>query len=737
MRFVRLASLTLATLLATSTGCTLDTAGSSAGDGGAGGASCKGGAGGTGGSAGKAGSGGNGAAGAQGGDAGAGGGESGAAGVGASGGAAGSGDPGGAGGASGEGGSSGTAGSAGTAGSGGASGEGGTAGASGKGGAGGTAGASGAAGIGGAGGSGGASGGGSGGAGGAAGGVTCASGYSDCDGNPDNGCEVNLVSTVTHCGQCDTVCEGTPNAAPTCVNGACKLLCAAGHVDCDGNYDNGCEAAPDSDPMNCGACGQQCPVAMNASATCAAATCGVKCLQGFDDCDGKPLNGCETATTTISNCGECGKACAAGPGATASCDAGVCGTTCNDGLLDCDGKQDNGCEIASLTDLANCGACGTACPAVKGAYCAGGVCKTTCTAPAADCDGNPANGCETDLETDGANCGACGHDCGGGACVGQKCQPVVLATGQLYPTDIALDADTVYWVNAGTEPLASAGNGEVKSIAKTGVGGEKLLANMQAFPRRIAVDSASVYFTAYGLSTAGYANGAVNLVSKSGVPGTALATGALAPLGITTAGGIVYWSEVITGKIKFSKAGDPTVTVAAGERPATVRVSNGTLFWTIWGAYTGCVGTECDFPNAVITSAPLAGGARTDITDKQPNADEFVVDGPEIYFIRRPTLASGVDGVVARVSSTGGPVAGIALNQPGARDVASDATHIYWTRGGSAAKAYADGAVLRVAKAGGTPEIITLEPGAFGLELDAGFVYYTSSSSGTVKRIAK
>src|SRR5690349_21776850 len=31
------------------------------------------------------------------------------------------------------------------------------------------------------------------------------------------------------------------------------------------------------------------------------------------------------------------------------------------------------------------------------------------------------------LNADPAHCGACGHDCLGGACVGAKCQPVILA----------------------------------------------------------------------------------------------------------------------------------------------------------------------------------------------------------------------------------------------------------------------------------------------------------------------
>jgi hypothetical protein len=70
------------------------------------------------------------------------------------------------------------------------------------------------------------------------------------------------------------------------------------------------------------------------------------------------------------------------------------------------------------TDVANCGACGTAC-AGDGAYCNAGRCA--CVGPLVDyCAGN---GCQ-DVSSDVNNCGACGNvcdpnqfnDCSAGVC---------------------------------------------------------------------------------------------------------------------------------------------------------------------------------------------------------------------------------------------------------------------------------------------------------------------------------
>ncbi len=243
--------------------------------------------------------------------------------------------------------------------------------------------------------------------------VSCDLGYDDCDGNPANGCEVNLSADVNHCGSCPNKCSAT-GCTPSCKSGVCGCSSCpvAGTADCDGDSSNGCETNTTSDPANCGGCGVTCS-APNATAACVNSTCEVaSCAPGWADCNGLFSDGCETSLKTLTNCGACNVTCALA-NATESCASGTCTlVACDPGFGDCDGNTANGCEINTNSSPAHCGDCGTACDATNGtATCTAGSCGITCNTGFANCDGNVANGCETNLGTNPSNCGGCGNVC--------------------------------------------------------------------------------------------------------------------------------------------------------------------------------------------------------------------------------------------------------------------------------------------------------------------------------------
>jgi hypothetical protein len=164
-------------------------------------------------------------------------------------------------------------------------------------------------------------------------------------------------------------CTAPTGQTATCVAGACRITCAAGFADCDGNTANGCEISLNTDANHCGRCGNACPRPVNTSPLClTGGTCGILCLTGFGDCDTNPANGCEAAFTADTSCGACGVRCAA----TEACSGGRCvpRPTCNRPLVACG---------ASCFDLrsnpAHCGACGNACP--TGQTCVLGRCAPT------------------------------------------------------------------------------------------------------------------------------------------------------------------------------------------------------------------------------------------------------------------------------------------------------------------------------------------------------------------------
>jgi hypothetical protein len=152
--------------------------------------------------------------------------------------------------------------------------------------------------------------------------VSCPSGWSCCGGS----C-VNLRLDEDNCGRCGAAC-GHPNAALSCVDSVCVIEeCRAGYADCNGNPQDGCEVALLTDVRDCGACGLSCDLPYALSG-CAQGRCTVRqCAAGRADCNASAEDGCEVdILTDPAHCGDCGTACSAAKGA-ASCKMGNCGVT--------------------------------------------------------------------------------------------------------------------------------------------------------------------------------------------------------------------------------------------------------------------------------------------------------------------------------------------------------------------------------------------------------------------------
>ncbi|MBK9000918.1 MAG: hypothetical protein IPM35_34795 [Myxococcales bacterium] len=271
----------------------------------------------------------------------------------------------------------------------------------------------------------------------------CDTDWSDCNGDPTDGCETSLGADPMNCGACGTDCAVTKAPGAVCIDGACadNPCSPPTNGNCDKDPSNGCEIDLLADPKNCSFCGNVCNLP-HASSACEAnpsgypiARCVVqKCDDGWADCDGNPANGCEnSASTDPSSCGGCGKKCNSTNG-VAGCVAGKCDLICNPGFGNCDNNIDNGCETDLNAHVSNCGSCGNACPSANGTpTCVAGKCATGgCSTGYADCDGNPANGCETGTTTDPSHCGTCTTvcpgtpngfpTCAGGSC-GVGCSP--------------------------------------------------------------------------------------------------------------------------------------------------------------------------------------------------------------------------------------------------------------------------------------------------------------------------
>lgn len=92
----------------------------------------------------------------------------------------------------------------------------------------------------------------------------CPSGMTFCEASMGPVC-ADLLNDNDNCGACDNECNYLANTAPNvvgqCNQGRCERKCVEGFADCDGDPSNGCEVNLMVDGSNCGACGHWCDTA--------------------------------------------------------------------------------------------------------------------------------------------------------------------------------------------------------------------------------------------------------------------------------------------------------------------------------------------------------------------------------------------------------------------------------------------------------------------------------------------
>jgi len=203
----------------------------------------------------------------------------------------------------------------------------------------------------------------------------CATGWADCDGNPDNGCEVN-ITTPASCGSCTNTC---PTSTPVCAGGTCVTGCPTGTPElCSGTC-----VDTTSNPSDCNGCSNVCPdTVSNSQPACVSGACTFTCNSNFTGCPVSGPTACVDESTDPGNCGACGKTC---PGPTSgtgqpACAAGACTLSCSAGLTACPTAAPTEC-VDTTDDTNNCGGCGDVCTTtVANAHvtCASSQCGFAC-----------------------------------------------------------------------------------------------------------------------------------------------------------------------------------------------------------------------------------------------------------------------------------------------------------------------------------------------------------------------
>ena len=241
----------------------------------------------------------------------------------------------------------------------------------------------------------------------------CPAGNSTCP-LPDGGLLCTSLSTdPMNCGQCAAFCDGgncqcdpTSQACVAPAAGSPGVCTCLGTLASCGAAGGGCVDL-NSDPANCGGCGQLC-----ASGSCAGGVC--LCGPPFTKCG----TDCTGLDSDVHHCGSCSTDCTLGLGAgvpDVSCSQGSCACGLDGGIATgmlclATGGSAGAC-VDPTADPQNCGACGHGCSQPTTA-CSGGNCACPGSTQLCIPDGGAAGSgsCE-DTTSSTQNCGGCGKDC--------------------------------------------------------------------------------------------------------------------------------------------------------------------------------------------------------------------------------------------------------------------------------------------------------------------------------------
>ncbi len=339
-----------------------------------------------------------------------------------------------------------------------------------------------------------------------------------------------------------------------------------------------------------------------------------------------------------------------------------------------------------------------------------------CPMGTGECDGDLSNGCE-DLTSDERHCGRCGHDCGGGACEGGVCRPVLLAVAPANAYAIVVDEQYVY----GTSATAT---GQVWKVPRDGCPDAGACAvtvsHVVGDYRDLAMDQQALYVTAVIES-----EGRVIRIRKDGTEECMIVGGQVSPAGVAVDDLYVYWTDTGGDAVRRAPKGcgsTPEHLVSTPD-PFMLRIDPTGLYWTS--------------SSGGLVSWATADGQSTALVWSGASTGNFMfglaLDNEWVYWREGYQMDWNGPGRVLRVRKdrTGGEqVFGGDERQP--RYLAVDDSHVYWTvKNGLHRASYSSPAAVEPLASGDNYK------SAHGVALDEQSVYFCEYSSGELYRVAK
>jgi hypothetical protein len=329
-------------------------------------------------------------------------------------------------------------------------------------------------------------------------------------------------------------------------------------------------------------------------------------------------------------------------------------------------------------------------------------------------------------------------------------KPETLAKKLDYPEGIAVDQRNIYWVDSGIVDweFRKYHNGTVCSARKDGKG-KRVLARKQRNPNSIVLDEKYVYWTNFGSAVAGWTDGAVMKMAKSGGRAKVLLASVTGPTRLTQDSDNLYVTtvgDISTDQVVLAipkRGGRPRRIVAVEDGIACMAVDSTNVYWTSQVSDKPAKGA-----NWVLKRAPKAGGATSVVAGPAAGtAQDLVVDNQTAFLL--VGFEEEKDNKLVRVPKEGGPVATVTamleLSEAMPARIGLDGDQLcWWFRFPDSGGGDEDGplpAIRCMAKTGGTPRLVTsntIDHSVNPVQVTADEQYfYFINESDTLMRIRK
>jgi len=259
-----------------------------------------------------------------------------------------------------------------------------------------------------------------------------------------------------------------------------------------------------------------------------------------------------------------------------------------------------------------------------------------------------------------------------------------LATGLNTPWTggIKTDATNVYWVDGGTNTgVVYNKDGDLKAVAKSGSSVLTLATGLDG-PDSVAVDADSVYWLETGDYVSGSWNtnsGAINKVPKGGGTVTPLVTShSFGYASIAVDGSSLYWAGYADGTVSsIGKAGGTVTQLTSGSYPTSMVVDAVNIYWVNNGDGSIHKMSKSGSADTILASGPSWA------------TGPLAVDATNVYWFE-----SGA--TLQTIPIAGGTVTTLATGLHEAAYIVADSTGVYWTERGTSANNYTDGTVNKM-----------------------------------------